>query len=880
MSTIKEIAKACNVSIATVSNILNNKPGASKATRDFVLKKAKELNYTPNYVAKNLKSKNTRTIGVIAEDMTIFSIPDIIDGITRHCEEENYQILLMNLRLYQKYYDTYYHKNDYYGRVHNVIEDLIAKQVNGIIYVAAHERTIKCIPDNLPIPAVMAYGYTDNGKIPSIVVDDVHGAYEIVNHMIEKGHQRIGVITGKNDSMHMQDRLTGYQKALYDKQILYDPSIVCYGDWIRESGYEFTDALLDKGVTAVFCMNDRLVKDVIIPYQWEILNDKVPDTVKSYCIHNFRIAAGEIEGEFYGAVFQDTDVAKWLEAVAYTLEVCPDKKLEALADKTIKLIERAQSDDGYLNTYFTIKEPKVRWQNLMEGHELYTAGHMIEAAVAYYKATGKRRFLDVVIRLADAIDEQFGPEEGKCHGYPGHQEIELALVKLYHTTKEKRYLELARYFIDVRGKGENYFLQEERRSSFKHIFPEFRDYDPAYSQSHLPVLEQAEAVGHSVRAVYMYCAMADLAYETRDEALMNACVRLWDNMVSRRMYITGGIGSSGILERFTTDYDLPNDENYSETCASIGLAQLGKRMAKITKDASYVDVVERALYNTVLSGIAIDGKSFFYVNPLEVWPDNCMPHTSKEHVKPSRQKWFPVACCPPNISRTLASLGQYLYFQEKNKLYVNLFVSNEAKVTLNQSEFNLELKTKFPFENKIELNIKACESKKAAVYVRVPGYARNYHVLINGKLYEEMRIEKGYAVIEKVFHEDKLVIKFESPAEYVRANPKVRADSGKTAIIKGPLVYCLEEIDNGGNLASIYADTRQKLVESYDEEMLDGVLVVSGKGKRLKSTGWAGNELYKTMKPVLEDIIFKAIPYCFWCNRQPGEMAVWLKELL
>lgn len=258
-----EIAKVCNVSIATVSNILNNKPGASKATRDFVLEKAKELNYMPNYVAKNLKSKNTRTIGVIAEDMTIFSIPDIIDGITKCCEEEAYQILLMNLRLYQKYSDTYYHKSDYYGRVHEVIKDLIAKQVNGIIYVAAHERrTIKCIPDDLPIPAVMAYGYTDNNKIPSIVVDDVHGAYEVINYMIENGHQRIGVITGKNESMHTKDRLTGYQKALYDNQILYDPSIICYGNWIRESGYEFTDELLDKGVTAIFCMNDLIAGGV------------------------------------------------------------------------------------------------------------------------------------------------------------------------------------------------------------------------------------------------------------------------------------------------------------------------------------------------------------------------------------------------------------------------------------------------------------------------------------------------------------------------------------------------------------------------------------------------------------------------------------------
>jgi len=622
----------------------------------------------------------------------------------------------------------------------------------------------------------------------------------------------------------------------------------------------------------------RLVKDDIIPYQWDVLNDRVPEAMKSYCIHNFRVAAGDMTGAFRGEVFQDTDVAKWLEAVAYTLEAYPDEGLEALADDIIELIERAQGDDGYLNTYFTLKEPNGRWLNLMEGHELYTAGHMIEAAVAYYQATGKRRFLDVVIRLADAIDEQFGPEENKCHGYPGHQEIELALVKLYHVTKEKKYLNLAKYLIDVRGVGKNYFLQEEERPTFKHIFPDFKDYDPVYSQSHLPVIMQNEAVGHSVRAVYMYCAMADLAYETNDEVLMNACTRLWNNMVNKRMYITGGIGSSGILERFTTDYDLPNDENYSETCASIGLALFGKRLAEITKDASYMDVVERALYNTVLAGIAADGRSFFYVNPLEVWPDNCMLGTSKEHIRAVRQKWFSVACCPTNISRTLASLGQYIYFQENDKLYINLFISNKTKVTLGDTELDITLETKFPFENEIELNIKANKCKRASIYIRVPNYAENFHIWVNKKRNEEIPIEKGYVVIEKEFCEDKLEIVFEAPARYVRANPKVRADAGKTAIVKGPLVYCLEEMDNGDNLAAIYADTSQKLLESYDKELLNGTLVVYGKGKRLKDTKWHDDELYKTIEPELEDMTFKAIPYCFWCNRQPGEMMVWLKE--
>ena len=351
----------------------------------------------------------------------------------------------------------------------------------------------------------------------------------------------------------------------------------------------------------------KLVKEVIIPYQWDILNDRVDGVETSHCIENFRIAAGEKQGEYHGAVFQDTDVAKWLEAVGFALSAERDEKLEALADETIELIGRAQQPDGYLNTYYTIKEPGMRWTNLTEGHELYTAGHMIEAAVAYYEATGKRKMLDIVCRFADLICRTFGPEEGQIHGYPGHQEIELALVKLYRTTGERRYLETAKYFIDVRGGGENYFLKEERSATFKRIFPEFAGYDTKYSQSHLPVREQKTAEGHAVRAVYMYTAMADLACECGDESLLEACRTLWDDMVYKRMYITGSIGSSGLLERFTTDYDLPNDCNYSETCASIGLAMFGKRMADITKDASYMDVVERALYNTVLSGIAMDG---------------------------------------------------------------------------------------------------------------------------------------------------------------------------------------------------------------------------------------------------------------------------------
>ncbi len=262
MATIKEIARACNVSVATVSNILNHKPGASDETRKMVMKKIKEMNYTPNTVARNLKTKNSRSIGVIVEDMTIFSIPDIVDGITEHCEEKNYQILLINLRLFKKYNDTYYNRDDYYGMVQDEIWKLIAKQVEGIIYVAAHERTIRCIPEDLPIPAVMAYGYTKSEKVPSVVVNDEDGAFQITKHIIDQGHRRIGVITGKNDSPHAQERLVGYQRALYESGILYNPSVICTGDWTRISGYRCTDLLLKQQVTAIFCMNDLMAGGV------------------------------------------------------------------------------------------------------------------------------------------------------------------------------------------------------------------------------------------------------------------------------------------------------------------------------------------------------------------------------------------------------------------------------------------------------------------------------------------------------------------------------------------------------------------------------------------------------------------------------------------
>ncbi|MCQ4737825.1 glycoside hydrolase family 127 protein [Blautia hominis] len=625
----------------------------------------------------------------------------------------------------------------------------------------------------------------------------------------------------------------------------------------------------------------RLVKDVILPYQWETLNDNVPDAEPSHCIKNFRIAAGEEKGTFQGAVFQDTDVAKWLEAAAFTLASGGrDEMLESLADETIKLIGKAQCPDGYLNTYYTIQEPDRRWSNLKEGHELYTAGHMIEAAVAYYEATGKDAFLKIVSRFADVICEKFGPDEGQCHGYPGHPEVELALVKLYRATGEERYLEVSKYFVEQRGVGENYFFQEEKGERYRQIFPEFKDYSPAYSQSHLPVREQKTAEGHAVRAVYLYCAMADLAYEYRDESLLDACRTLWDNMVKKRMFITGGIGSSGLLERFTTDYDLPNDCNYSESCASIGLALFGRRMAEITGEAKYMDVAETALYNTVLAGIAMDGRSFFYVNPLEVWPDNCLERTSKEHVKPVRQKWFGVACCPPNIARTLASLGQYLYGKGKDSLYINLYVSNEAQTVINGVKCSVKIDSGYLDDGTVNISLHPEHKTTGTLALRIPGWVKTYCVFRNGEKIREPKTEKGYLLISGELEQEEITLKFDIKPRFVHANPKVRADSGKAALMRGPLVYCLEETDNGSNLASVFVDTGQELSEHYEPELLGGTTVICLKGKKITESCWDDDTLYRECKTELEDIELKAVPYCHWGNRTTGEMLVWIKELL
>ncbi|MTI60489.1 MAG: glycoside hydrolase family 127 protein [Firmicutes bacterium] len=631
----------------------------------------------------------------------------------------------------------------------------------------------------------------------------------------------------------------------------------------------------------LFYIKNELVRKEVIPYQWKALNNEIADADPSNAIENFRIAAGETGGEFVGMVFQDSDVAKWLEAVAYQLTTNPDEELEKLADSVIDLIEKAQQPDGYLNTYYTIKEPDHKWTNLAECHELYCAGHMIEAAVAYYQASKKRKLLDVVIRFADLIAKKFGREEDKIKGYPGHQEIEMALIKLYKTTGNKKYRELAKYFIDERGKEPNYFdLEWEKRGKTSHWPDQEEIADLAYFQAHKPVREQATAVGHAVRAMYMYCGMADVAKETGDKQLLEACKRLWNNVTKKQMYITGGIGSSGHLESFTFDYDLPNDTAYTETCAAIALIFFAQRMFHLDPKAEYIDIMERALYNGVLSGISEDGQKFFYVNPLEVRPGVCQQRHDHKHVKPVRQKWFGCACCPPNLARLLASIGQYIYSYNQDSVFVNLYIDSTVDLELNNNEMSLKQETNYPWDGNVKLTILKAKKPDFVLALRIPSWCKQAKLKVNGeKINIAELIDNGYVYLNRSWTaRDTVELSLNMPVERVSANPQVRENIGKVAIQRGPVVYCLEEVDNGSNLPAIYLPDSTKLKAAYRSDLLGGVTMIRGQAVKLDESAWSGR-LYSTENLRYKPIEITAVPYFSWNNRQAGEMLVWINKM-
>lgn len=582
--------------------------------------------------------------------------------------------------------------------------------------------------------------------------------------------------------------------------------------------------------------------------------------------------------------FWDSDVGKWIEAAAYSLTTHPDPLLEEQVDEVIGWIADAQQPDGYLNSFYTAVEPENRWKNLRDWHELYCAGHLIEAAVAYFEATGKSKLLDTLIRYTDYIDAVFGPEEGKIHGYDGHPEIELALIKLYRLTGEARYLKLCQFFVDERGKQPHFYDQEAKERGEKPSNHGYQPYD--YCQAHLPVREQTTVEGHSVRAVYLYSGMADLAAETDDETLWQACERLWNHMVEKRMYITGGIGSIDRGERFTFDYDLPNDMAYAETCASIGLIFWAHRMALYSGDSRYMDELERALYNGTISGLSEDGSQFFYANPLEVLPSAHRYDTLKLNhgsVKPERQAWFGCACCPPNISRLIASLGRYVYSEGPGRAIVHLYGESSAELHIGSQTVQLRQTTAYPWDEKVTIAVTPERTESFTLQLRIPGWCRKAVVYVNGEPANATASnEKGYLSLLRSWSSGDTVELFLSmQVEVIEAHPEVRANAGRVALQRGPIVYCFEEVDNGANLRDLTLPVQEPPSARYDDSIMGGLLLLEGTAYRTPVSDWNGH-LYRSIgdrDSTKETVRVTAIPYYAWGNRKPGgEMLVWMQR--
>ena len=616
-----------------------------------------------------------------------------------------------------------------------------------------------------------------------------------------------------------------------------------------------------------------LVWDFVIPYQYDMLNDSVEGAEKSHALANFRAAAevnetGRSSEPFYGMVFQDSDVAKWLEAAAYSLLKHPDPALEARCDAVIDLIGRAQREDGYLNTYFTAKEPEKRWTNLQEAHELYCAGHMMEAAVAYRDATGKGKLMEIMARMADHIYNRFVTEGAP--GYPGHPEVELALMRMHRATGDRKYLELAAHFVDARGVDADFYACERREHPWT-----VWSLDPAdreYLQCQAPVRAQTEATGHAVRAVYLYSGMADVAKETGDEALKDACRTLWENITRRRMYITGGIGSAYEGERFTKDYHLPNDTAYSETCASVGLVFFARRMLDMEKNSEYADVMERALYNCVMAGMQLDGSRFFYVNPLEALPGVSGEAPSHKHALPQRPKWFACACCPPNVARLIGSIGQYAWSIEEEAVYCHLFVAGELDLS-DRAGGRIWLETGYPHDGRVRFRFApTAEAMCLTLALRLPDWSWETKVLYNGAE-ADSEVRNGYAYITGAFTAaDVIEVSLDMTVKRIFPSSRIAADSGRVAFMRGPLVYCAEGPDNDGDVVGLRVQKGDAKARHSDE--LGGIEQILLDGFREK----AGDALYSPRRPALEPCTLTLIPYYAWGNRGLSQMRVWIPE--
>ncbi|MGC8717586.1 MAG: glycoside hydrolase family 127 protein [bacterium] len=593
------------------------------------------------------------------------------------------------------------------------------------------------------------------------------------------------------------------------------------------SSVELTDNFWAKRV--------RLIGETTLPLQYQIMEE-------TGRLNNFRIAAGKLSGEFVGFFFNDSDVYKWIEAVSYFLASNKNEKLDKLVDDVIEEIRLAQDEDGYLDTYFTFSRKQDRWTNLKDMHELYCAGHLIQSAIAHHRATGKTNFLNIAIKLADHIARVFGPD--KREGTPGHPEIEMALVELYRETNDKKYLDLARFFIDERGKG-------VIGGSSYHI-------------DHKPFRELDEIVGHAVRSLYLNSGATDLYMETGDKTLLYALERLWNSLVDKKMYVTGGAGARHEGEAFGENYELPNETAYAETCATIANFMWNYRMLLVSGEGRFADIMELCLYNGILSGISIDGKEYFYVNPLA------------DRGSHRRQRWFACACCPPNIARTITSIPGYMYSTSPEGIWVNLYASNKSEFDINGSKIVLEERTDYPWNGEIEFKIDA--DSQFTIFLRKPVWSKEFSVSINGEEIEPT-LEKGYISINRRWQRgDTVTLNLSMKLELLESHPNIKDNVGRVAIRRGPIIYCVEGADNPwGDVWNLEIPKDVKLSQEY-RDILGGIVVIKGKGYVNDPLSWKDLYLAKEEADSLrKEVEFIAIPYFAWANRTPGPMEVWIK---
>lgn len=584
----------------------------------------------------------------------------------------------------------------------------------------------------------------------------------------------------------------------------------------------------------------KTLREVTLPDQYR----KCEDTGR---IDNFRRAAGRIDKEFQGRFYNDSDVYKWLEAVGWMLAECSDQKLEHMANTVIAEIEAAQDENGYINTYLSVDRVGERWTRLDALHEMYCGGHLIQAGIAHYRATGSERLLTVGRRFADHICEMFGPEEeGKREGGPGHEEIELALVELFRVTGEEKYLKQAQYFLDMRGRG---IINGEE-----------------YLQDHKPFRELEKIAGHAVRAVYLNMGATDIYSETGEQAVLDALERLWDSMVAKRMYLTGGIGMHYSGESFGNDYGLPNETAYAETCAAIANVMWNWRMLQLKGEAKYADTMELALYNGALSGISLKGDEYFYVNPLA---DN---NTKR------RQEWFGCACCPPNIARMLAEIPGKVYSTSEEGIWLHLYADSTSAIELDGKSIVMTQETDYPWEGSVRLIVDG--EGEFSLYLRIPGWCDSPALEVGGESIENL-VPGSYAEVRREWKRgDTVALELPMPVRRMESHPYVAENQNKQALMRGPLVYCLESADNPGiDLRDVVLYAPEGFRAEYEPELLGGVNVVRGTAGVLETDGWEGR-LYRESKigEQVKSIGITAIPYYAWANREPGQMITWIRK--